>query len=209
MKAMRKRPLTIALTGGLAAGKSEAMRTFARCGAWTLSLDALARRLSRKGASVWRAVVRTFGRAALRPGGGLDREALAREVFRHPRRRRLLERAAHPAILREMRRRLSRCRSRVAVVDVPLLFERGLQREFDASVLVCAPSGARLARALRRGMPRSDALARMRAQWPQRRKEAIADVVLRNDASLHDFRRAVRERFHAFRLIATSPQGDR
>ena len=206
---MRRRPLIIALTGGLAAGKSEALRVFARCGAWTLSLDALARELSSKGACAWRAVVRAFGEGMLGPEGELDREALAQEVFRHPQRLKRLERATHPLILREMRKRLGRCRAPVAVVDAPLLFERGLQREFDASVLVWAPSRVRLARASLRGMSRADALRRMRAQWPQRRKKALADIVLRNDASLDDFRRAVRERFRAFRLIATSQKGDR
>jgi len=206
---MRRRPFTVALTGGLAAGKSEALRAFARCGAWTLSLDELAHGLCRRGGPAYRSVVKAFGDCVLDENGEIGRRALASVVFGRPGRLKRLEAATHPHILREMRRRLACCRAAVAVVDVPLLFEKGLSGEFDSSVLLRAPAGLRLKRAALRGMSRADARRRMRAQWPQAKKEPLADVVLPNDNSPDDLRRAARELFRAFRLIATSPQGDR
>jgi len=203
------RVFKVALTGGLASGKSEALRCFASCGAWTLSLDDVAHALARKGAPAYRSVVRAFGKDVLGPGGELDRRTIAERVFSEPALLGKLEKATHPHILREMRRRLSACRGPVAVVDVPLLFEKNLQKDFDASVLVAAPAALRLKRAVRRGMSRADAWRRMNAQLPQSRKEKLADVVLKNAGSLDDLRRAVRERYAAFRLIVSTHQGDR
>ena len=82
------------------------------------------------------------------------------------------------------------------------------RREFDVSLLVAARDARRLERAVSRGMERADAAARMRAQWPQSRKERLADLVLRNDGPVSDLRRAVRECHQAFRLM-TAHQGDR
>lgn len=203
------RTFKVGLTGGLASGKSEALRAFAACGAWTLSLDEVAHALSRKGRPAWRGVVRAFGKGVLDPRGELDRAALAEKAFSRPGLLERLEKATHPHILREMRRRLQACRRPVAVVDVPLLFEKDLQSGFDASVLVAAPARLRLQRAVRRGMRRADARRRMGAQFPQSRKQKLADAVLENAGSLADLRRSVRERYAAFRLIALSHQGDR
>ncbi|MEK7745846.1 MAG: dephospho-CoA kinase, partial [Elusimicrobiota bacterium] len=71
------RPLRVGLSGGIGAGKSEALRAFSRAGAWTLSLDEVSRRLSRPGGPVHRALVRAFGRGVLRADGSLDRPKLA------------------------------------------------------------------------------------------------------------------------------------
>lgn len=199
-----RRPLTVGLTGGIASGKSAALAAFGRRGAWTLSLDALAHELSARGKPLHRAVVRAFGRGVLAPDGTLDRALLARRVFADRRLLARLERATHPLLLAEMRRRLARCSAEVAVVDVPLLFEKGLGGDFDLTVLVAAPERVRLARAVGRGMKRADALRRLRSQWPQARKEPLADVVLENAGSLAVLRSAVAECHAAFRLIARS-----
>jgi dephospho-CoA kinase len=199
--------LKVGLTGGLASGKSEALKAFARCGAWTLSLDEAARELSGPGGPLHRSILRAFGRRVLGEGGLIDREALAALAFASPSALRRLEAATHPGILAEMRRRLRGCPGPVAVVDAPLLFEAGIEGEFDACVLVTAGPRVRLARAVARGMERSDALRRMRAQWPQARKERLADVILPNESSLAALAAAARELHQAFRLM-TSNLGD-
>ncbi|MEK7656660.1 MAG: dephospho-CoA kinase [Elusimicrobiota bacterium] len=203
-----RKPLRVGLTGGIGAGKSEALRAFSRAGAWTLSLDEVSRRLSRRGGPVHRAIVRAFGRGVLRADGSLDRAKLASRVFASPIPRRRLDRAAHPPMLLEMRRRLRACRRPVAVVDVPLLFEAGLAGDFDATVLVSAPERLRLGRVMRRdGVPAAAARARLRSQWPQERKERLADVVVRNQGGLGALCRRVKEYQQAFRLLSTSPGG--
>lgn len=200
--------LLIGLTGGLGAGKSEALKAFARAGADTISLDRIARELSRKGGPIHRAATRAFGRGVLKAGGELDRRALARKVFRDPAARRRLEGLAHPVILRELGRRLARARRRVAVVDAPLLFEAGLERLFDVTMLVTAPRRLRLERVRRRdGMTAGEFAARARAQLPEAAKRRRADVVVANDRGLSALRRAAREYYMAFELISAGRGG--
>src|SRR5579862_7538479 len=136
---MRKGRITIGLTGGLGTGKSTALAELKRLGAATVCADELAHELSTKGGAVSRAVRRLFGAGYLRADGSVDRAALARRVFTDPAARARLERAAHPLILREARKRLARQRSAVAVVDAPVLFEGRLERQFDLTVVVSAP----------------------------------------------------------------------
>ncbi|MCX5790134.1 MAG: dephospho-CoA kinase [Elusimicrobia bacterium] len=192
----------IGLTGTLGAGKSTALAELQRLGAATICADELAHRLSAKGGAIARAVRRDFGPGFLRADGSVDRPALARRVFSDPEARRRLERATHPRILREALRLLGRSRAPVAVVDAPVLFEAGLGGRFDVTVTVSAPRDAALRRLARRGMSRAESLRRMRAQWPARRKEAAADVVLSNRGSRKDFLKLVREYYRAWELIA-------
>ncbi|MBI4386091.1 MAG: dephospho-CoA kinase [Elusimicrobia bacterium] len=218
--------LRVGLTGGIGTGKSTALEEFRRLGAGTLSLDEMSHELSRKGNVLHRSIVRAFGRRCLDSSGELDRGALARRVFCDPRARRRLERATHPTLLREMRRGLARLRQPVVVVDAPLLFEAGIERYFDVTMTISAPASAATKRLTarrraryraqhraqgvtplaRRAMSRREALLRRRAQWPLERKEALSDIVLRNDSSLTRFRRAVREYHRALFLVA---QGSR
>lgn len=194
--------LRVALTGCIGSGKSETLRAFRRAGAAVFSADEIAHELSRPGRPVHRAVRRAFGPAALDARGRLDRPALARLVFSDPALRRRLEAVSHPPIARELLRRVASCRRPVAVADVPLLFEAGLATEFDVALVVTAPRALRLRRLKARGMPRAEALRRMRAQWPERRKERAADAALANDGSLAELRRRAAAYQKAFDLIA-------
>lgn len=201
------RRLLIGLTGTLGAGKSTALAELARLGALVASADAVARRLSGPMGKLSRAVLREFGAPYLAADGSVDRPALARRVFRDPEARRRLERATHPLITAELKRELARGRSRVAVVDAPLLFEAGLEGEFDLTVAVTAPKAHALRRVRARdGLRPSEALRRMSAQWPSARKEAAADVVWRNAGRRLDFVKLVRQYYRAWELIASSAQ---
>lgn len=207
MRSRTKRTLRVGLTGGIGTGKTEALRAFERAGAVTVSLDGIAHELSRRGRPVRRAILREFGRAVLGPDGEIDRGALAERVFSRPRLRRRLEAAAHPHILREMRRRLKRARRPVAVVDAPLLFEAGIQDEFDVNVVVSAPRRAQVSRVMRRdGLSRRRAELRLKAQLPVARKERLADIVIRNEGSRAELRSKVAEYQNAFDLIARGLQ---
>ncbi|MBI5596427.1 MAG: dephospho-CoA kinase [Elusimicrobia bacterium] len=204
---MRRR-LLVGLTGAIGAGKSEALRAFAAAGAETHSADALSHELSRRGGPVYRAVVAAMGRGVLKPDGGLDRRRIAEAVFRDPAALRRLERASHPGILKELSRRMAEGRRPVAVIDVPLLFEKRMEKEFDLTVCVTAPAGLRAARVLRRdGGSRAAARRRARAQWPEARKAGMADVVIPNGGPRAALRRAVAEYQQAFELLASGLGG--
>lgn len=200
----------MALTGGIGAGKSEALEAFGAAGAAVLSLDRLAHRMSRTGTPVYRRIVAAFGPSFLGADGQIDRRALGRAVFDDDSRRRLLERITHPPILGEMRRWLRSAAGRVKVVDVPLLFEKRLEKEFDAVVCVTAAWARRRARVLRRdGLTSAELLRRAAAQMDPRRRAALSDVVLRNDGSRNDLRRKARQYQRAFELMsrAGGPNG--
>ncbi len=200
------RALRIGLTGGTGAGKSLALREFARLGAETISSDAVARAVVRPGRPAYREIVAVFGASVLGEGARLDRRKLSAMVFSSLRLRRRLERITHPKILREMERRIDAAHpGAVVVADVPLLFEGGHQRRFDAAVFVSAPASLRAERIMRRdGLSRRQAQSRMSAQWPETRKAALADVVIVNTGSRKRFLTAVREHYKAMALIAAA-----
>lgn len=197
--------LIIGLTGGIGTGKTLALREFERLGARTVSLDGIARELSRKGTVAYRGIVKSFGRGILGASGEIDRARLAELVFARPRLRRRLEFLTHPGILREMERRIGRARGGVVVADVPLLFEAGRQRRFDLTLMVSASRRAQLRRVARRdGLSPAQVRRRISAQWPSGAKEALADVVISNDGSRKDLQSKIRQYYRAFRLMGAS-----
>lgn len=200
------KPLVVGLTGGIGSGKSSALREFKKRGCRILDLDAVAREQARKGGPAYAAVVKAFGKSILDPAGNIDRKALGRLVFSKPAQRRKLEAVTHPPILQEMSRTARNAKG-VLVVDVPLLFEKGLEDRFDVTIAVTAPLETRVARVSRRdGLPAAQVRARARAQISDARRERLADVVLTNDRTPAAFRRAVAEYAAGLRLLQKGEQ---
>ncbi|MBI5241788.1 MAG: dephospho-CoA kinase [Elusimicrobia bacterium] len=192
----------LGLTGGIGSGKTEALRAFRRLGARTLCLDEIAHRVLARGGAAYAPVRRAFGPEVIGRDGEIDRRALGRAVFASRRLRRRLEGLTHPAILREMRRRVRAHRRGLLVVDAPLLFEAGLEAEFDLTAVVTAGRARRLGRLRRRdGLPVSELRRRMTAQMPLARKARLADVAIGNDGTLGELRRKVRDTHKALELI--------
>lgn len=188
---MKPRRFVVGLTGGIGTGKSSVLAEFERLGASVFSLDRIAHEQARPGREGFRAIVRAFGLAVLDGKGRIDRRVLGELVFRDKAARARLERAVHPLILREMERLLSSLKGLI-VVDVPLLFEKGLQRRFDATVLVRCRPQAQLRRIIERdGLTAAQARRRVRAQWSLSRKRALADHTINNDGSLSELRARV------------------
>jgi dephospho-CoA kinase len=180
---VKPKNFVVGLTGGIGTGKSSALAEFERCGAATVSLDRLAHEQAKPGREGYRAIVRAFGKGVLGADGRIDRRALGERVFRSPAARRTLEKATHPSILREMERLVGRLTG-VVVVDVPLLFEKKLQRYFDATILVSCRPGPQLRRVVRRdGLTAAQARRRMKAQLPLGAKRRLADRTIDNDGS--------------------------
>jgi dephospho-CoA kinase len=179
------RPWRIALTGGIGCGKTEAARMLAALGAAVWDADEAVHRLLRRGTAAYQRIVCAFGPGVVRAGGGLCRVALAQAVFADARQRKRLEKILHPAVAREMRAWLAEQRreKRTAVAVVPLLFEVGLQRGWDAVVCVATDETVVLRRLRRRGMAAEEARRRMAAQWPLTRKVKQADVVIWNNGT--------------------------
>ena len=175
----------MAVTGGIGAGKSEVVRAFARHGAEVLSSDEVVHRLLRDEPAVKAAVVERFGERVLGADGEIDRARVAEVVFADPGELRWLEELLHPRVIEE----LERWRESLAdgghapgicVVEVPLLYEVGADRRFDAVVVVTAPPAVRAAR-----LGRSVA-ERERRLLPDDEKLERADFAFVNDGTLDE-----------------------
>ena len=144
------RPVAVAITGGIGAGKSEALKAFARHGAATVSSDEIVHHLLRR-PEVRDAVVARLGHGVVSPAGEVDRGALATVVFNDREALAWLEETLHPLVAAEYlqwRDQLATLPDapKVSVTEVPLLYETGGEERFDKVVVITAPSKLRRAR---------------------------------------------------------------
>jgi dephospho-CoA kinase len=174
----------VGLTGGIGSGKSTALAALTRLGAATLSTDAIVHELYGS-ETVRDAVLERFG-SDVAPGGVVDRARVAQRVFRDPDQRRWLEGLLWPLVGERMgiwRRELDLApgRPRAAVIEVPLLFESGMEAGFDATITVVADESVRQARAAARG--HAAVAERTARQLSQQEKAARSTYVVSNDGS--------------------------
>jgi dephospho-CoA kinase len=189
-----------ALTGGIATGKSYTLARFAALGAQVIDADRLARDAVAPGSPGLAAVARRFGTELLQPDGSLDRPALGRIVFADQSARADLEAIIHPEVYRQINHWSANlpAATRVAIADIPLLYETGHRYDFDR-VIVCACSPAEQIRRIiaRDNLTAEEARARLEAQWPIDEKVRRADYVIRTDGSHAETDRQVRTVFEA------------
>jgi dephospho-CoA kinase len=143
-----KRPVSVAITGGIGAGKSEALAAFGRLGAATVSSDEIVHHLLRSDDGVRRAIVERLGEDVLDDEGGVDRSKVAEKVFADREALTWLESLLHPLVSREYltwRDQLARLPNPpdVSATEVPLLFEAGSDENFDVVVVITAPENVR------------------------------------------------------------------
>jgi dephospho-CoA kinase len=178
------RPVAVAITGGIGAGKSEALRAFARHGAATVSSDEIVHHLLRR-PDVRDAVVARMGNGVLSPEGEIDRGALATIVFNDRDALQWLEELLHPLVAQEYLRWRDQLAElpdapKVCVTEVPLLYESGGESRFDTVVLVTAPTKLRRARSV---VATDERDARF---LPDKEKAERADFVFKNTGSLDE-----------------------
>lgn len=189
--------ILIGLTGGIATGKSTVATMFKRCGAVVIDADELAREVVEPGKPAWQEIVNTFGKSVLNPDRTLNRHALGAIVFENRTKLRRLERIIHPRVAREQAR-LTRLAARnnpeaVVIYDVPLLFEAGVDKRVDKTLVVTADRNTQIARLRTRDhLSRAEALRRINSQMPLLRKARLADFVLQGTLKPASLRRAVR-----------------
>ncbi|MGW1748431.1 dephospho-CoA kinase [Streptomyces sp. NPDC002092] len=187
--------LTVGLTGGIGAGKSEVSRLLVECGAVLIDADRIAREVVAPGTPGLAAVVEAFGEEVLGTDGGLDRPKLGSIVFADPEKLALLNSIVHPLVgARSRELEAAAAEDAVVVHDVPLLAENGLAPLYDLVIVVDASPETQLDRLVRlRGMTEEDARARMAAQATRDKRREIADVVIDNDVPLEDLQRRVKD----------------
>jgi dephospho-CoA kinase len=188
--------LRVALTGGIATGKSYVLERLRARSVPTIDADALVHGITAAGTEATAAIAARFS-GVLGADGSIDRAKLGPIVFADPAARADLERIVHPAVYRAIEAGL-RGFERVggapfAVVDVPLLYETGAEKRFDRVIVtVCSPA-MQVARLLERGLSDAAARQRLAAQWPAEAKASRADYVVSTDGTFEETDRQVEE----------------
>mgnify|MGYP001026483453 CR=1 FL=1 len=190
--------MIIALTGGIASGKSTVSAMLAELGAAVVDADRVAREVVLPGTPGLRSVAEAFGQAVLNEDGTLNRKKLGDLVFADEAKRKRLEAILHPEIRRVMEARIADLERenprRLVVADIPLLYETGLDARYPEVMLVYVPPAIQLERLMKRdGLSPEKARERLNAQLPIDEKKARADWVIDNSGSLEDTRRQVLE----------------
>ncbi len=181
----------IGLTGGIASGKSTALNYLRARGAAVVDADVIARQIVAVDQPAYQLIVARFGVDIIGADRSIDRKALAALVFADDAARRDLEAITHPAIIAEMERQISRLqadgRAPFIVLDVPLLFETGLQVLCDQVWLVAVERTEQIKRLCARdGISEGDAENRIDLQMPLEEKRRLADIIIDNNGSRED-----------------------
>ena len=174
-----ERPRRVALTGGIATGKSHCLAVFKSLGAPVIDADQVARDVVAPGSDGLAAVVKQFGRAVLLPNGQLNRAALGMVIFADPAARHRLEDIIHPRVNAVIERWFGALTEPLGIADIPLLFETSREDDFDLIVVAACRPDQQLARLVARThLSEADARNRIAAQLPLADKVARADYVI-------------------------------
>jgi len=188
--------LKIAITGGAGSGKTTVLRMFQDLGAPVLDADQSARDAVEVGKPAWEELRAAFGLEYFREDGSLDRAKMAHLVFADPQARARLNGIVHPRVAQEIRERVQDLASQgtdLVMVEVPLLFEAGLEKNYDAIIVVSTETAAQADRLRTRDHREAQEISGIiQAQLPLKEKLARADYVVDNGGSLKDTRRRVK-----------------
>jgi dephospho-CoA kinase len=198
--------ILIGLTGSVATGKSTVAKMFKKCGAIVIDADELAREVVQPGKPAWREIVRTFGRRILNLDRTIDRHALGAIVFHDKKKLRHLERIIHPRVARAQIRLTKQAAKNdpkaIVIYDVPLLFEAGIDKRVDKTVVVAATRKTQIMRLKNRnGLTRAEALRRIRSQMPLAMKRLRADYILDGTKSRESLSRDISRLFEDWRSL--------
>ncbi len=195
------------LTGGIATGKSTVAELLRRRSVPVVDADALVHEIMRAGSSAFNSITQTFGAQYVGPDGEIDRRALGQAVFGDSQKLAQLEGILHPLVRQrclQERQRLNVAGHAVAVYDVPLLFEKQMQDQFDGIICVTSTHDLQRQRLKQRNkFSDSEIEQRLKHQLPLNVKEAGSDWVLHNNGSLPDLEKQVDDLVSQFAAVTT------
>lgn len=200
-------PYCLALTGGIACGKSTVGEMLEEMGLDRVDSDQVSRLVVAPGSYGLSQVAARFGERVLTPGGELDRRAMAEIVFADPKARQELEAILHPLIWEKMSQSMERAQRerRETVFEIPLLFEKGSQTRFSTVWVVGASPAVQIQRLIKRdGLTKEQAQARLDAQMSVQEKARMADYVLLNDGDHAQLQELVERGVNRWRAWRTS-----
>jgi len=188
----------IGLTGGIGSGKSSVAEMFKDEGAYVIDFDYLARVVVEPDTPAWRDIIDYFGQEILSPDRTLNRSKLAEIVFSDAQSRKALEGFTHPRIFEKKDTLLKDIKTKdqkaIVIVDVPLLFELSLNKNFDKIILVYVSRDIQIERAIKRdALLREEVEKRLKAQIHIEKKKLLSDYIINNEGSLKNTRDQVRK----------------
>ena len=197
-------PFRVALTGGIASGKSTVADHFAARGVPVIDTDVIAREVVEPGQPALAEVVAAFGPDVLGTDGRLDRRRLREIIFADAGARRRLEAILHPAIRAEMERQSRAAGGAYQLLVIPLLTEGGRRNHVDRVLLVDVPEAVQVERLIHRdGVSREQAAASLAAQATRAARLAMADDVIENTGRAEDLEARVAELHGQYLRLAT------
>ena len=197
-----KKVFKIGVTGGAGSGKSSVCNRLKELGIKIISSDALAREAVAPGSTAHKKILNYFGEKVVLSDGKLNRQMLRRIIVNDGAARRSLEQFIHPEISKLMHRKIAQAEQngdRVVAVEVPLLFELGMEKQFDLVVVVSADPNLRVKRLMDRDkVSREDAEELLNVQMPDREKEKRGGVVVSNNGSTEQLINSVDRLYEKF-----------
>ncbi len=192
----------IGLTGGIACGKTTISDMLYDLGARVIDADAISHDLTKPGGDGLPAIREEFGNFVFYPDGTLNRNTLADIVFRNSEAHDRLNAALHPKIIERMQVQIEECRKMgalIVILDVPLLFEAGLEKLPDVIVCATASEAKQMERLkMRDGLNQEQSIRRIQSQLPLEEKEKRSDIVINTDLPLDELRAEVRKLYDAW-----------
>ena len=189
--------IVVGVTGSFSSGKSAVTSVFKKLGAKVFDADATAKKVTRKGTALCRAIAQIFGEEYLDKKGELDRRKLAQRVFSEPKDLKKLNILIHPEVIFEamkMKRDLKHKKG-ILILDVPLLYESKMEKLADIVIVVSTPREKMIARGTQKGMSPSLSKKIIGTQWPLAKKVRRADYVIENKGNLKELEQKTRQIF--------------
>ena len=187
--------MLIGITGQIGAGKTTAANILKAMGAVVIDADKIGRQVVETNPELIQKLARAFGPQIITPTGKLRRKKTAEIAFSNERNRKLLNSLVHPFLLKELRKQINRnlAKKKVIVIDAALLLDWKLDNVVHVTLVIGCSKDKRMTRLIKRGLSKSDALARMKSQLPFRAYQRRADRVILNNSTEAAFKRKVRK----------------
>ena len=199
------------LTGGIASGKSTVSRFLCDAGARIIDADEIARAVVKQGTPAYDEICSFFGRTILREDSQIDRERLGNIIFNAPDKKARLNAIVHPRVFEQSAQMIDQIAAEtpdaVVIMDVPLLFETGMEKDLALVIVVYLPEPLQLERLMKRdGIDEKAAMARIRAQMPIEEKRKRATIVIDNSGDIKNTQRSALTVFERLKKkVATQP----
>ncbi len=193
--------LKVAITGGIASGKSTVCQLFQELGAYVISADDIVHELLDPQTDLGQKIIRLFGSDIVQ-NGKIARPVIAKKVFNDPKLLKKLEELIHPEVLKQIERLYQQACTQEKqvpfIVEMPLLFEIGAESAYDKTIALVTPIETARRRWIDAGHSNQDFELRTNRQIPNDAKQKQADYIIQNNGTLQDLRRQVKELYHIF-----------